>query len=76
MARQPDDLVLRVLKNIQRTQAEHSKRLDRIEKALEDVLDGVVTALGLATHANVRHEAVDKRLEQLRVRIDRLEKKR
>ena len=72
MARQPDDLVLRVLKKIQQTQAKHSKRLDRIETHLDDV----VTALGLATHANVRHEAVDKRLDELKARIDRLGKRR
>ena len=76
MAKQPDDLVLRVLKKIQENQAEHSERLDRIEKRLDEVLDGVVTALGLATHANVRHDAVDKRLDELKVRIDRLGRKR
>lgn len=76
MAKQPEDLVLRVLKRIQETQAEHTQRLDRIEKSLGDVRDGVISALGLATHTDIRHEAFDRRLDDLKARIDRLEKKR
>ncbi len=47
MAKQPDDLVLRVLKKIQENQAGHSERLDRIEKRLDEVHDGMITALGV-----------------------------
>jgi uncharacterized coiled-coil protein SlyX len=76
MARQPDDLVLRVLKNVQATLAEHSKQLERMEKKLEDLADGTIAALGLATQQNLRQDRTDARLDQLELRVARLEKKR
>ena len=83
MPKQPADLVVRILRDIQRTLSDHSKRFDQvdrrfdeIERRLDDLDDGVVAALGLATRANVRHEAVDKRLDELRSLISRLGKKR
>jgi hypothetical protein len=83
MAKQPEDLVVRILRDIQQTLADHSKRFDQvdrrfdeIERRLDDVDNGVVAALGLATRANVRHEAVDRRLDELRALIARLGRKR
>jgi hypothetical protein len=76
MAKQPEDLVVRILRDIQGTQAEHTKRLDHIEDRLDEMNDGVVAALGLASHANIRHEAVDRRLDELRSLVHRLGKKR
>jgi len=76
MAREPDDMVLRVLKNIQKALSDHSERLARIEKGQEEIRDGVIAALGVATHADVRIDGIDKRLETLSARVGRLEKKR
>jgi tetrahydromethanopterin S-methyltransferase subunit G len=64
MAKQPENLVVRILRDIQRTQAEHTKkfevvdrRLDEIERTLADMNGNVVIALGFATRANIRHDA-------------------
>ena len=83
MARQPENLVLRVLKKIQQTQAdiqevqaEHSAQLKEIKERLDDVEDGIVTALGLATQANIRQGVLDGQLDELRVRVERLENRR
>ena len=76
MARQPENLVLRILKKIQEIQAEHSAQLKEIKERLDDVDDGIVTALGLATQANIRHGILDGQLGELRVRVERLEKRR
>jgi len=83
MARQPENLVLRVLKkiqetqaNIQEVQAEHSAQLKEIKERLDDVEDGIVTALGLATQANIRQGVLDGQLDELRVRVERLENRR
>jgi len=83
MARQPENLVLRVLKKIQETQAdiqevqaEHSAQLKEIKERLDDVEDGIVTALGLATQANIRQGVLDGQLDELRVRVERLENRR
>ena len=35
----------------------------------------MVTALGLSAHANVRHDNVQRQLEELRERVERLEER-
>jgi tetrahydromethanopterin S-methyltransferase subunit G len=76
MAKQPENLVVRILRDIQRTQAEHTKRLDHIEDRLDGMNGGVVAALGLATRADIRHEAVDKRLKELETLVAQLGNRR
>jgi hypothetical protein len=83
MAKQPEDLVIRNLRDIQQTLAGHSKRFDevdqhfdRIEGRLDDVQDGMITALGLAGHAHVRDDSNKKEIDGLKKRIKRLEAKR
>jgi hypothetical protein len=56
MAKQPEELVVRSLRDIQRTLADHTKkfeavdrRFDAIEQRLDDMNDGLVAALGLTT---------------------------
>ena len=83
MAKQPDDIVLRILKDIQSTLSNHSKRFDRVEerlggidKQLGDFHDGMIASLGLASHAHVRNDSVVKEIEGLKKRVKRLEAKR
>jgi tetrahydromethanopterin S-methyltransferase subunit G len=83
MTKQPEDLVVRISRDIQRTLAEHTKkfavvdrRFDEIEQRLDDVNDGVVAALGLVSRADIRYEAVDKRLKELETVVARLGSKR
>jgi tetrahydromethanopterin S-methyltransferase subunit G len=83
MAKQPEDLVVRILRDIQRTLAEHTKkfeavdrRFDEIEQRLDDMNNGVVAALGLTSRADIRHEAVDKRLKELETAVARLGNRR
>ena len=82
MPKQPSDLVLRILKDIQGTLAENRKRFDqidqrfdRIDQRLDEINDGMITGLGLAGHANVRHESVRKEIDEPKRRIKRLEAK-
>jgi hypothetical protein len=67
MAKQPEDLTLRILKGIQATLAGHSKRFDRVdhrfdalEQQLDEINEGMIAALGLASHAHVRDDAMKK----------------
>lgn len=76
MAKEPDNVVLMLLREIRSVQDDHSRRLESIERRVDDVHQSMVTALGLAAHANVRHETVEKRLSDLTKRIERLEKKK
>ena len=77
---EPTDAVMLILKQIQDTLSEHSKRFDRIDgrfdkmdRRMDEMHDSTITALGLAGHANIRHDGVNDRLEDLTRRIERLE---
>jgi hypothetical protein len=74
MAKQPIDLVLPIL-DIQRTLSDHGKRFDHIEQRLDEINDSMIASLGLASHANVRHESVRKDIDDLKKRVKRLEAK-
>ena len=57
MAREPNDLVLRMLREIQTTLAEHTRRFeaidgrfDSLERGMREVRESTITALGLAGH--------------------------
>jgi hypothetical protein len=78
----PDDLVVRLLREIQGTLADHShrfgrldERLGRMERRLDEVNEGMVTALGLAGHAHVRSDGIQRQLDELNERVAKLEEK-
>jgi tetrahydromethanopterin S-methyltransferase subunit G len=82
MAKEPDNLVLRMLREIRATPDRHErrfdkidKRFDRMDKKLDDMSAPLTTALGLALHANVRHESVQKQLDALEQRVQKLEER-
>ena len=76
MAEEPDNVVLMLLREIRTTQTDHGRRLEHIETRIDEMHESMVTGLGLAAHANVRHDTVEKRLTELTKRVDRLEKKK
>ena len=76
MAKEPDNVVLMLLREIRATQDDHTHRLERMEKRLGDVHEGMITSLGLAGHAHVRHDSLEKRLDDRAKRVARLEKKK
>ena len=80
MAKTPEDMVVRLLQQIQATQAEHTRRFDehdrrfeKLDKGFEEYRESVVTALGFSAHANVRHNTVDERLDELISRVENIE---
>ena len=82
MAREPEDAVMRILQQIQSALAdhgrkldEHTKRFDQIDVQLQELRDGMVTSLGLSAHANVRHDNVQRQIEEPRRRVELLEEK-
>lgn len=75
MGKQPEDLVVRILRDIQKTLAGHTKRFDRLEHRLDEVNEGMITALGLVSHAHVKDEGMQKEMDKLKRRIERLEAK-
>ena len=73
MATPTEDLVLRVLRDIQGTLADHGRQLARLETGQNEIRESIVTALGLSAHANVRNDLMEDRLGDLENRIGRLD---
>jgi hypothetical protein len=77
-----DNLILRILKEIQATQAEHGRilnnhttRFERVERRLDEVHESLYTSFGLAGHANVKTDMLEREISDLRERVKRLEEK-
>jgi len=75
MAKPPEDLVVRILRDIQSTLADHGKRFDRIDQRfdglgqrLDEPNEATITALGLASHAHVRDDSMKKDINDLKRR--------
>lgn len=82
MADEPTELVLRLLREIRsevsevrRVQDLHSAKFAEHGHRLEEIHESLYAALGMSAHANVRHDAVQKQLDELRERVARLEEK-
>jgi hypothetical protein len=80
MAKQPDNLLLEILKEIRADvrslkadSKKHGEELTTVRTVMQDWQETTATAAGFAMHANVRLEAVDRKLDELARRVDRLE---
>ncbi|MBA3446718.1 MAG: hypothetical protein H0T56_03755 [Pseudaminobacter sp.] len=81
MAEDSTSLILLLLREIRATQHDHTntfeqhdKRFDSLDKKIEDWQETTATAVGLATHANLRNHDIEAKLAELAARLDRLEK--
>ena len=82
MTREPIDGTARVLRTIQETLADHGRRLDGLERLVQEVSGrvgeirtGMMTALGYLTHADNRHNELQRAIDDLNRRVSRLEEK-
>jgi polyhydroxyalkanoate synthesis regulator phasin len=75
MAKEPDNLVLKMLREIRARLDRHEQRFDKIDKKLDDMSESLTYALGLSLKANVQHESVQKQLDALAQRVQRLEER-
>jgi hypothetical protein len=82
MAKEPDNLVLRLLREIRATQASHGETLkshgevlQHVERRVEDLYQISTHTLGVAANAHVRFENLAARVDELAARVDRLESK-
>jgi hypothetical protein len=74
MPKEPDNIVLRHLREIRTTRGEHSKQLQaltRMEKQLGDLTKLVTYSLGQSTETQFRQSQQEKRIDEL---FDQLEK--
>jgi len=75
MAKETESLVLRLLREIRGTQQLHGKKLDHLDKRVEDLYKISTHTLGVAANAHVRYESLEARVDQLNERVKRLEAK-
>ena len=80
MAEEPDDLVLRMLRemreaiqDVRNKVYEHDERFVELRKGIEDWQETTATGIGLATHANIRTQHIEDEIADLKRRIERLE---
>jgi hypothetical protein len=70
MAKEPENIVLRHLREIRTTLDDHSKILARIEKELSDMSKLTTYSLGQSTETQFRQSQQEKRIDEL---FDKLE---
>ena len=82
MAEEPENVMLRLMRemrakldDVSMKLEEHDHRFDKVDQRLDEIHETMYTTAGMAMHANVRHEAVSKQLDDLRKRVERLEEK-
>jgi hypothetical protein len=75
MAREPDDLVLRLLREIRAKQDVQGATLDKVQKRVEDLYKMSTHTLGVAARAHERYEELEGQVHKLADRVKRLEAK-
>ena len=75
MAKEPDNLVLRLLREIRATQQSQGTPLTDLQVRFEDLYKVSTHTLGVAANAHVRYEALEARVNKLTERVKRLEAK-
>ncbi len=79
MAKEPDNVVLKMLRDIREILGEHTKRFDEHDRRFDDLHKAIedwkeTTGVGFAAHANIRTDALEKEIAELKRRIDRIER--
>ena len=69
------NLILRLLREIRGDTADTRQRVTKIERRLEELQEGVVTALGLAGLANVSTEKHGEGIDELRDQLESLRRR-
>ena len=81
MAKEPTDATPLILRDLQATLAEHTKMLKEqgsdikaMRREMHEWQESTATALGFAGHANIRIESLQKQVDALTERLERLER--
>ncbi|MGE0283086.1 MAG: hypothetical protein AB7P20_21050 [Rhizobiaceae bacterium] len=81
MAEEPDNLVLKLLREMRSILDEHSamhrehrEGFADIRKAIEDWKETTAAGVGFAAHANIRTDVLEKEIADLKKPIDRIER--
>ena len=75
MAKEPNNLILRLLRDIRATQDTQGATLEEVKSRIEDLYKISTHTLGVAANAHVRYEEFETRVDSLTQRVERLEAK-
>jgi polyhydroxyalkanoate synthesis regulator phasin len=75
MAKEPDDLVLRLLREIRTKQDAQGVTLDKVQMRVEDLYTMSTHTLGVAARAHERYEELEAQVHKLSDRVKQLEAK-
>jgi hypothetical protein len=75
MADEPDNVVLRLLREIRAKQDTQGATLEAVQKRVEDLYKMSTHTLGVAVSGHERYEILEARVDKLSDRITRLEAK-
>lgn len=83
MSEEPDNLTLRLLREIREIldthsgmHRQHQESFETLNRKIDAWQETTATGVGLAVHANVRHESIEARLESLERRMEEIERSR
>jgi polyhydroxyalkanoate synthesis regulator phasin len=75
MAKEPDNLTHRLLREIRAKQDAQGSTLAQVQKRVEDLYKMSTHTLGVAARAHERYEGLEARVDRLSERVKRLEAK-
>jgi polyhydroxyalkanoate synthesis regulator phasin len=75
MSKEPENLVLKILREVREDVRTLKKGNGEIKQRLDEMHETLFTTAGLAMHANVKNDTLSKRVETLEKRIGKLEEK-
>lgn len=75
MSEDQNNLVLRFLRDLREAQEAFRKDMQSMRIRIEEMHETSITALGLAGHANIRHETAREEFDALEARVKRLEER-
>jgi len=82
MVKEPSDATTSILRQIQGTLADHGHRLSALEQLIQEVAGrlgeirtGMMTVLGFVTHADNRHNELQREIDDLKRRVGALEER-
>jgi polyhydroxyalkanoate synthesis regulator phasin len=75
MAEEEGNIVLRLLREIRSQQVDDGRRLQRVERHLDELREATVTAMGVAGLASVSTEKHGQEMDELRDQLEALRRR-
>ena len=75
MAEEPNNLILRPLRDIREKQDDQDKRREGIDRRPGDLTESAALAMGMAAHSHVSQESLGRRPDGTRIEMDSMKER-